>query len=1522
MKIGKSLLAWTLTVCLLIAPFSGSVVFAFNSSNAPIINANINTLDYVTPDTEITVNVTAKGDTTITACDTRVEGVSVSTESSVAFTPAQLGLTANRVYTIVTEATDSNNETAIKVLEFRVVDSVEINFTYAEDESIVPSDPNATAAYYKVDPLEYSVRYGSTQDGSIGVDDAYYANGIDAYELQYYNEAIETKSVSGIPYQQFDIALNGKTDGEVAVRYTGSTFAGERIAVKVYNPATNAWDVIGTFNGSDSVSYAVDVATYNDNDIIHVIAVLDYETNGSDTMIWSTDPQHYTKFEDLYDYYYRVYQYAAEQYTNGEAGYIITTGDLVDDRPNTAEAVKQWQVSDQAMSYVDDAGMPNGLVSGNHDVGDFKKPDYTSPNTSSDYSKFWETFPASRYNDKTWYGGSLNNNASHYDLITIGNVDFVVLYLAYGYEATDETIVWANDVLERYSHRTAIVTTHQYLEAGEAVRSSASRAQLIFDKIVDPNPNVKVVLCGHDDGSLCLPKTASDGRTVYEILSDYQFVEAEDPDFYENEHYIGSVPHCCGDGYIRLMTVTGTTLTSVTYSPITGRYNPYGDRENLQIDLGNDAPNRSICTAAFSAYVVGEETENALDSDTAIVIKGENSTTYHHVSYYNYPDSPSVPDVLPTPVDHAALTDLIAIAEEIDTAIYTDETVATLEAAIDAANAADYTDDAVSGAYVVLEKAIGALAKVKETIDPSTLDTMYNYDLGLRKWMSSEANVLITASSSHIKATATEKGGIHMTRSAASTNTWPSARYSVSPIVLKPVNGKVYVNLDVDADSSWCIYLEVEQGSASAIVRLNFAIENAFNNTESDGFEGVFQGVYDVTEAFTENGLDPNATLTIKRTQLFIVPGDVTYDHIELLTDKSDGTVDASELQELIDYVEALDESQYTSASWKTVNTAVTTAKSAINNSTSTQSDINLQVIELQKAIDKLKSIEDIIPEPEGSLLPADEGLWVPSATGTLNVYRDNNHSTVIQNTNGQWPHGTYTPSTPFQFDVGTKQLTVDVTVGSEASILLNINGTWVTMNSYITSNLSSAGDLKAGTYTVDIPLSKITEIKSNTAKITAVRVFSVGAAASSAVTIRKLMMTEYVAPPYVEETALNLLPKSMDNTTSPSETGSHEILKDGSLVIHSPAEGYRVQIVGQEADLFNMAILNAIHLEAETDVPFKIAFHIGSGTGSKWINTSESMYSHLFTIENDRIVAGSYDVDMEIKDYCSSLTDREHAYMNSITIVTTGEGTLTINALKAIKANTFVWDEDMTTYGPAATPDNPYAQHCAQKAPDVYDKVDILAAIGLKECYTNSGWVSYGNQSLGLKIDLAKTPYLYYSIAQPANSNFTFGIFNNNSNCPYFLFRDATGEGAFLGNGVGTFEAYTNHEQYMVTSETGCIDMRQFLYNKENTAWVINNVTFYNTLKQGVVVSYLFFGSEPVKEGDINLDGTVGSRDALMLYQQIAGHTVDNPIDKDVADFNGDGKVTLIDAMVLYRVASGVGTFDDADIRHPVYKQ
>ncbi len=1499
----KKALSILLSLVLVILPFSGAITLTASAAGTPLIEINIEPYATINPNTTITVSFTAQS-----SCEVRVEGTLLGTTSPFSFTPAGCGL-SDGLYTLIAEGTDAAGGKTFLPLTFCVDSDAEI--VYSVKNGTVTS--SAAVTTYQADALTFDMLYGSSASGAIDPTTLISYSSSVVEDMRLTGDAVSAASVSGIPYQLFDVDLKGKTSGKVAVSYSGSTKEGERMAVKVFNPHTNAWDTIGSFMGSGSVSELVDVATYKTDGKLEVMAVLDYVSNGSNAMIWTTDPQHYTKFRDLNAYYYKIYEFAAEKYQAGEVGYIINTGDLVDDLPTTAIAPAQWAVADKAMSIVESVGMPNGLVAGNHDVNTFKSADYSIANTVN-YSMFSKTFPADRYNNERWYGGSLNNNASHYDLITIGNVDFVVLYLGYGVEATPETIAWANDVLKTYRHRTAIVATHQYLNAQQAVRDNDGRGELIYKNIVDPNPNVKMVICGHDDGSLMLEKTASDGRTFYEILSDYQFVEAEEDGFYANEHYIGSVAECCGDGYLRIMTVEGDTLSSITYSPVTDRYNPYGDREVFSIDLNLQAADRQFSTYAFSASVLGNVT-TATNVDRVAAVSDGANTTYTPVIYANAqtgdaPATPSAPyyahsaatapavaskvDVLPklglsnnavinqwtacgnyassplnlcidlnttpylyysisqpadsnftfafinnnvnvpwlvfrdatgegaylnagsdvwdsytnreqyattsetgcidmrklvtnnkssiweieqftfynskgkdvtvnylffgsaavpsgnTPMDVYALQDLIEKAEAIDTTPYTTSTVNELSAAISAASSASNYHSSVSTAYTRLANAIGGLRKVKSTISESSLTSIKNYTLNLSNF---SANSALTT-------TQTNDGFIlHLPSNAA--QAW-AAITSWNTYTVKPERGQVFMKLDIDSDAGWSLQLGVTQDGRSVNVSVNNGIENAFGKPGLDGYEGVYQGIYDISDAFVENGLDPASTFSVTYMHLYIVGlgGKTTFNHVELLTNKSDSVTDKSALQAAINRAANYTQSLYTSASWSKVQTALSAAKTALNNTSLAEADLNLKAFALNNALDALV-YSGSYPETEGSLLAADVAAWVPSAAGEIKTSRTNG-VTAIQNTTGNWPSVTYTYDKPLRVFIENSRLVADLDVGYSASILLNIGGeNWIIINPYI-GQVNGDQDLISGTCRVSIPLSDIPELSGLTSvTIYKTRIFSVGAAASSTVTLRTLRIADY-------------------------------------------------------------------------------------------------------------------------DDYDWSDIDEE--------------------------------------YGVAATPSNPYYAHCAPYAPEVSHKVDLLTSLGLDAHPSFSAYTAYSG--LSLKIDLNKTPYLYYSVAVPEGANITFGFFNAaNDTSPFFVYRDATKSGAAMTSGVSNFES-AGHSAYLTSGETGCIDMRTLMKDTSSSTWKISGITFYSTAGGDATVSYMFFGSAPTyvesdvtiendndndddrQMGDVNGDDVVSTLDVREMLRELLRTTpLFNAEQTRLGDFNSDGRITSTDIRTLLKI-------------------
>ncbi len=264
------------------------------------------------------------------------------------------------------------------------------------------------------------------------------------------------------------------------------------------------------------------------------------------TMVWLSDPQYYAaNYPQIYDC---LGNWFVKKYKRNSFGYLIVSGDIVDN----ASCVNQWEVASRNFKKLDDANVPYGVLAGNHDVRMH----------GLNYSVFKSYFGASRYIDKPWYGGNMDDNRNHYDLISFSSHKFVILYLGFGSETSLETTTWANSVLEKYPDRNAILVLHEYLdEDGEMTE----KARIVSDSIVIKNDNVFMVLCGHNHGAYKKVRMIcnSDGTTrkVLEILSDYQ-----------------NAPNG-GNGFLRFLKFcprSGTLKVSL-YSPYTKKDNCFGE---------------------------------------------------------------------------------------------------------------------------------------------------------------------------------------------------------------------------------------------------------------------------------------------------------------------------------------------------------------------------------------------------------------------------------------------------------------------------------------------------------------------------------------------------------------------------------------------------------------------------------------------------------------------------------------------------------------------------------------------------------------------------------------------------------------------------------------------------------------------------------------------------------------------------------------------------------------------------------
>ncbi|MES2696081.1 MAG: metallophosphoesterase [Verrucomicrobiota bacterium] len=214
--------------------------------------------------------------------------------------------------------------------------------------------------------------------------------------------------------------------------------------------------------------------------------------------------------------------------------FVSHVGDIVD--INNAE---QWQLARSCLDRLHGV-VPYGLTVGNHDM-----------TTRGDATLFQQQFPAERFRDFSWYGGSYvhtradqnvsANNVNSFQLFSVDGLDFVHLNLECN--APDDVLAWADDVLTRHAKRRALVTTHMDLGPVEKPKhdegyytdpkgrmawvkihgARGNSAVQLWDKLFRKHTNIAFIFSGDQSRTVAMRLAAKGdaGNTVHSLLSDY-----------------------------------------------------------------------------------------------------------------------------------------------------------------------------------------------------------------------------------------------------------------------------------------------------------------------------------------------------------------------------------------------------------------------------------------------------------------------------------------------------------------------------------------------------------------------------------------------------------------------------------------------------------------------------------------------------------------------------------------------------------------------------------------------------------------------------------------------------------------------------------------------------------------------------------------------------------------------------------------------------------------------------------------
>ena len=266
--------------------------------------------------------------------------------------------------------------------------------------------------------------------------------------------------------------------------------------------------------------------------------------DGVYTVAWVTDTQHYANtFPEIYP---TITEFLYNHRDDLNLVYVIHTGDLTHKNRDT----KNWERAVEAMDILGD--IPYGVLAGNHDMA-----------ATLGYENYWKYFGEDKFKSLDCYGASFENNRGHYDLLTIGDTDYIFVYMSH--EPNEAAMQFMKDSFDAYPDRVGILCLHEFMTTEGTISKTG---KIIREKVVSACPNCYLVLCGHRYGVYCLTDTFDDDgdgeedRTVYEMMCNYQSAGKEG-----------------GSGYFRLMRFNDASgeIEMMSYSPYLQDYNLLDD---------------------------------------------------------------------------------------------------------------------------------------------------------------------------------------------------------------------------------------------------------------------------------------------------------------------------------------------------------------------------------------------------------------------------------------------------------------------------------------------------------------------------------------------------------------------------------------------------------------------------------------------------------------------------------------------------------------------------------------------------------------------------------------------------------------------------------------------------------------------------------------------------------------------------------------------------------------------------------
>ena len=136
------------------------------------------------------------------------------------------------------------------------------------------------------------------------------------------------------------------------------------------------------------------------------------------------------------------------------------------------------------------------------------------------------------FRDRPWYVASFRGGANSAQKFRAAGYEF--LHITIEMQADDAVLEWIESVLAEHPGLPTILTTHDYLNTSNQRRAHPlidlaraepeyhNSAEQIWQKLIQHQDQIFLVLCGHHHGQGFRRDDNSFGNPVYQVLADYQ----------------------------------------------------------------------------------------------------------------------------------------------------------------------------------------------------------------------------------------------------------------------------------------------------------------------------------------------------------------------------------------------------------------------------------------------------------------------------------------------------------------------------------------------------------------------------------------------------------------------------------------------------------------------------------------------------------------------------------------------------------------------------------------------------------------------------------------------------------------------------------------------------------------------------------------------------------------------------------------------------------------------------------------